>query len=585
VNGWRDRALLIAWVPGLIVSAVWARPAAEWLRAQGVLTATVWGLSALGCMLIALLLRDRPAGSSDVSIPAALVTLAAGAWLATAWALPEERIHLAQYGPLGALVWRVLGARGLGLALLIGLGDEALQGALPDRTFDPWDVVANGTAASAGWLVVRGGKTSWAAPALFVALGLVLGAKAPGPSAPPTESPRVEQPPPAQSPTEAPYAGASILFITVDALRADRVPPFGRASVPTPAFDALASQSIAVNGVANALWTSCSMVSFFTGLNPATHGVMGRGQELGPSVTTPLETLGRAGWTVLGFAGDDSETYRNLGFQREIDQDRPQSEVVTEALSAGPTFLWLHLRDVHAPYDASDERLTALGLRTPPDSPLLKRARTQPTVPRADFPGDHAWLKPYVDALYDAELADADAALGRILAAVDDDVIVVLSADHGEELLERGGIGHASTTLDSWPWPELVDIPLLIRLPDRRHAGKRLDGAIQQVDVLPSLLPLIGLRPEPAAPGVPLDGRDLSGSLLNGTGVPSAPMLVHSSPCGWQCPDERRGERVTASWQGGWTRCADDCPPAVQQSLDAADVRRRSLSTPVASDE
>ncbi len=619
----RDTFLLAAWTAGLGVCAIGARPLAESLRANGVLTATVWALTAASLLLVVGLLRGRSGQPSSIPLLPLLATAAAMAWLATLWTLPEERVHLAQYLPLGLLAWRALDGRwgaALALSVAIGLGDELLQGALPDRSFDPRDVLANAVAASAGLLLAKGGKTAWGAPALLAAarFGLALipplapavdaPAVDPFASSPPAApdgapSPVAASPAP-QALAAAPYAGASVLFLTVDALRADRVPPWGHAAVPTPALDRLAAQSLALDARAEALWTTPGMVSFFTGLHPATHGVAGRGVELAPSVTTPLETLAAAGWSVTGFAGPQTETYRNLGFAREIDRLRPPEDVAVEELGRGRSFVWLHLREVHAPYDASVERLDAWGLPRPPASPVLDRARGHFTVPRRDFPGDHAWLQPALSALYDVEVADADAALDRILEALDaHDLapVVVLSADHGEELLERGGVGHASTTLDSQPWPELVDIPLLLRFPDARRAGERAEGVVHQSDVLPSLLPLLGLRPEPAAAGVALDGRDLSAHWLEGTPVPPVPLLVHSSPCGWQCPEDRRTERVSALFDGRWQRCrtgcadpadpaapadprcAPACPAPLQDRLDAAAARKRRLGTPVAS--
>ncbi len=585
----RDRVLLALWTLGIVGCALFARPLAEALRGRGILAGTVWALSAAAFAGVVALLRDRPERCPPIPPAAIAATALAGAWLASWWVLPEERVHLAQYGPLGILAWRALGGRtaaALVLAAAIGAGDELLQGALPARTFDAWDVGANAVASGAGVLLIAGGRVAWVAPGLLIGARLLLhvGHTPTRVDPPAAEEPRPEpSAPPPQRIAEAPYPGASLLVLTIDALRRDRVPPWGHAAAPTPALDRLAAESLALDGQAVALWTTPSVVSLFTGLNPATHGVAGRGLELAPSVNTPLETLARAGWRVVGHAGDATETYRNLGLRREIDRERPPEDVAVEELRAGRTFLWLHLRQVHAPYDAPNERLLALGVPTPPPSPVLDRARTAFTVPRADFPGDHGWLRPAISALYDAEVADADAALGRILDAIDRAhlaPIVVLTADHGEELLERGGIGHASTTLASRPWPELIDVPLLVRLPDRRRAGDRQIGAVQQIDVLPSLLPLVGLTAEPAAPDVPLDGEDRA--LLDPTPRPTRPLLVHSSPCGWQCPPERRDERVSAVLDGDWIRCAAACPPAVQDRLDAAEARRRRLGTPVA---
>ncbi len=558
----RDFALLVAWVVALYSSLAAVRPVAEALRERGVLTAVVALISLLVFGATLLLLRDRPGDRPAVPLPAVLLTALAAAWLSQHWALPEERIHLAQYGPVGVLAWRALGGRTLAaLVLALGLGfvDEGIQGALPSRTFDVLDVFANGVAASAGVLLVRGGRSAWAAPVLLVAARLVLGAA--GPSLPAVSAPTSAVIPP--SSPAATFPEASVLLITIDALRADRVPPWGRAQVPTPQLDRLAAGSLALEqAVANALWTTPSMVTLLTGLNPARHGVAGRGLELHPEVRTPLETLVDAGWATHGFAGEGSETYRNLGFQSELGAAPDFA-----ALFAKRAFVWMHLRDVHAPYDASPERLAELGLSLPiPSSPILDRARSHPTVPRADFPGDHGWLRPAIEALYDAEVATADAALGRVLTQIPEDVLVILSSDHGEELLERGGIGHASTTLDSHPQPELLEIPLLIRFPDRRRAGETQPGRMEQQDVMPTVMSLLGVPTEG-----PVDGRDLARVLGSGGEIPPRPALIHSSACGWQCSDQL--PLVHGWWAEELSRCAGPpatCPPPLRAALERA---------------
>jgi len=329
------------------------------------------------------------------------------------------------------------------------------------------------------------------------------------------------------------------------------------------------------------------MVSMFSGLWPAVHGVQERGQELAPAIDTPLEALAAAGWRTVGYAGEATETYRNLGFAEEIDRDAaPSAELVRQVARARPTFLWLHLREVHAPYDATPERLADLGLLSQlPASPLLDRARSHFTVPRADFPGRHGWLREPVRALYAAEVADADAALGGILETLPADAILVVTADHGEELLEHDGIGHASTTLDSVPQPELLAIPMLLRFPDGRGAGRRIGGRFEQVDLLPTLLPLLGV----AAP-TGGDGRDWSAVILDPAAAAPPPrdLLVSSSPCGWQCPADRRSERVHALVSDSeWSWCREvsgRCDAgALATTLADARTRRDRLGAPVAS--
>lgn len=604
--------MVAGWTAGLMAGAATLRPVAEALRARGLLLPLVVLALVLSAALAFRLLRREGGDAEVVPWVPLLLVLPAGAWLSTAWALPEERIHLAAYAPLGILAWRAVERRLVPALLLcwtIGAADEALQGFLPGRTFDPRDVAANAVAATAGLALARGGRGSWTAPALLVAARLLAPFWGLGGSGMPGEGPLVlpdgrsvfhADPPRPREPVapavDAPFAFAPVLLVTIDALRADHVPPWGRARIPTPAFDRLAKESLTWEQVhAESTWTSPAIVSLLTGLAPAVHGVAGRGLEIAPSIETPLDRLSAAGWTTAGFAGDRTENYRDLGFGQELDREADLVPQAIRLLSADvPAFVWVHLRQIHAPYDATPERLAGLGLPSRlPQAPILDRARGSATVPRADYPGRHGWLREPIRALYAAELADADAELGRLLGALDESglagrVVLAVAADHGEELLDHDGIGHASTTLDAAPQPELVEIPLYLRLPDGRSAGRVAAGTFRQTDFMPTLLPLLGLSAPAPAGGVLLDGRDLSAQVLSEAVQASpVPTLVTGAPCGWQCPPERRDERVHARISGhDWQWCrppAALCTGALAGDLESAERRRRALRTPVPS--
>ena len=168
----------------------------------------------------------------------------------------------------------------------------------------------------------------------------------------------------------------------------------------------------------------------------------------------------------------------------------------------------------------------------------------------------------------------------------------MVTADHGEELFDHGGLGHASTTLDSPLYEELLHIPLWLRLPDGRGAGSRPGLRFQQVDLLPTLAPLVGVELPPAAPGVPLDGRDLRALLAEGLGGDPA-VEAHpdawaaAAPCGWQCPPERRGERVStwlpADGLQEHCRAPGPCRPPLDALWREALERAARLGSPVAS--
>jgi hypothetical protein len=505
------------WLALIYTTLGWVRPLCEVLRAQGLLSVTV-SLVAAATAWLALLGLRRDGRIQPVVPWLPLVATACGFVLvARHWGLPEERVHLIQYGLLGVLLGRALPGR-LALALLCGwvagAADEGIQYLLPGRTFDSWDILANALAVSASLLLSLGGRASWCAPALLLGAAVVL--------------PRVHTAHPAAAAVAAPrtslsvgeldspeplpaFSGASVLLITVDALRRDVVPPWGQVEVALPAFERLARESVtAEEGFANAIWTSPGIQSLLTGLLPEVHGVQARGDELPMRPQFPLEQLAAVSYRRVGYAGDATENYRNLGFDRELDRDEDLTEQTLAVLSAdGPSFVWLHLRDIHAPYDASPQRLAELGLLSDlPNAPILNRARTEPTVPRRDFAGRHDWLRPAIRALYVAELVDADRRLGGLLDRLDEEgllesCLVILTADHGEELLEHDGIGHASTTLNSAPQPELVHIPYYFRLPGGARGGAVLPGRFEQVDLCLRSLEWSGSPSDRSCPASP----------------------------------------------------------------------------------
>jgi arylsulfatase A-like enzyme len=103
----------------------------------------------------------------------------------------------------------------------------------------------------------------------------------------------------------------------------------------------------------------------------------------------------------------------------------------------------------------------------------------------------------HVRALYAGELAWTDAQVGRLLARLDElglaeRTLVVLSADHGDEFFEHGSIGHRRTLHE-----EVLQVPLVMRLPGVLPAGKRVAGVVSNADVLPTVLELLGLADPP----------------------------------------------------------------------------------------
>lgn len=207
------------------------------------------------------------------------------------------------------------------------------------------------------------------------------------------------------------------------------------------------------------------------------------------------------------------------------------------------------------------------------ESPLLRAVRQFSIVLRdasAQIPYRHAGQVAASDAdreplraLYDECVASADARVGAWLAQLRERgllerTLVVISADHGEELLEHGWVGHASTGYDAKLEDALLRIPLIVRVPGGVHAG-RYRALASQVDVMPTLFELLGI----AAPEL----------AENQQGVSLAPVLrgekrevrdfvfAETTRKGWTTPRGEVHDRLVAVRRAG-KRARWEPPPA-----------------------
>ncbi len=279
----------------------------------------------------------------------------------------------------------------------------------------------------------------------------------------------------------------NVLLVTIDTLRADRTG--GRL---TPSLNALAARGTRfLNARSPVPLTLPAHASLMTGLLPPRHGVRMNGvHRLSPAVPTLATTLDAAGYqtgTIVGayvldrrfglargFDTYDAEIPRREEIAGELEAERRGDIVADRAIAwlkgrhpDAPFFLWMHLYDPHAPYE-------------PPAS----------------------WLERAGGQRYDGEVAYADAQLGRVIDALQasgqaDRTLVIVTGDHGESLGEHGEPTHGLLVYEG-----AVRIPLVVAGPGVPRA-ERADAA-SLVDVLPTVLRLLGFQP--AAAG---DGRDL----------------------------------------------------------------------------
>ncbi len=304
----------------------------------------------------------------------------------------------------------------------------------------------------------------------------------------------------------------NVLLVTLDTTRADRLGCYGHEAAATPRLDALAEQGVLFERCLTvAPVTLPSHASILTGLLPFRHGARNNGTHVLPEeVETLAERLADAGLAsgavvsafVLdarygldqGFADYDDDLSRaDVQAGSMLVPESDASDAATRALAwlaehdDERFFLWLHFYDPHAPY-------------APPEP--YRSAHADP---------------------YDAELAYTDAALGRVLDGLAGDgrldrTLVVVTADHGESLGEHGESTHSVFIHDA-----TTRVPLLFHHPSL-SAGARLGGVVSVVDIVPTVLELLGEAPEPG-----VDGRSLA-PFLRGTATapPADDRLVYA---------------------------------------------------------
>ena len=250
--------------------------------------------------------------------------------------------------------------------------------------------------------------------------------------------------------------------------------------------------------------------------------------------------------------------YLNLGYPPHTAPPYPKAPddpVLFDGLSdaatrgAQPFFAWYHYKFVHLPYWPEAPYRRALGVDDTTLPPRLRDSVCREfVVPRAQFP-----LEPTADAdavrrLYAAGVLRMDAWLGEVFAHVDrlgltESTTIVVTADHGDELLERGHVGHASTAEHASLHEEVLRIPLFV-IDSRIDGLRRRPERVQGLDLFPTLLALAGLDPPP---GAAIDGVDVSTLALAPErfvappGFETRPFLFHSARMGYRTPPELHG--------------------------------------------
>jgi arylsulfatase A-like enzyme len=331
----------------------------------------------------------------------------------------------------------------------------------------------------------------------------------------------------------------NIILLVIDTLRRDHLSLYDYPRPTTPFLDRLASEGIAVeNAWAQVPHTFLSTASLLCSQhfpltsagdrslpNPALDAA---GQRRKTAILlddnlTLAEVFQASGYETVGiftnpylhptsgfWQGFERPTYvlpQRKGLYGNVESvyssfvDWLEERDSEDQASLRPFFAYVHLMDPHDPYWPPDEQRTRFGVQT------RRGIKMSPQLSAEELADSQR--------LYDGEIHFVDQTLESLVKELRDrglwqETILVVTADHGEEFMDHGGVKHGRTL-----YHELLRVPMLFAgagLADHPAAGQRLGGVVRNLDLGPTLLELAGLTVPESFEGTSLAGilSDLS---------------------------------------------------------------------------
>jgi arylsulfatase A-like enzyme len=315
-----------------------------------------------------------------------------------------------------------------------------------------------------------------------------------------------------------------VLLWIMDTLRADRIRPIEPDARPeVPALERLAAEgAVFRQAYVQGNESQTSHASIWTSLFPAAHGVRSAGNNQSFRLQKRHDTIGqlarRAGLRAIAVTANGMITTGGgyargfatfVNMMRERNPRRANGFVPGEKILArarqqmrggwrDPFFLFVGTIDTHKPwvghepwlsrYDPEPYSGLFMTAAWPGDLGIRRGSMSCTRVPRAR---DLA----RISAIYDSDVSYQDSVLGAMLDEIDrqgiaDDTMIIVTADHGEELWEVGRCGHGASLRET-----LVHVPLIVRYPPLFPPGTIVDEGVDALDILPTLADALGEPP------------------------------------------------------------------------------------------
>jgi choline-sulfatase len=316
----------------------------------------------------------------------------------------------------------------------------------------------------------------------------------------------------------------NVIVLLIDTLRASKLQAYyPKTRVKTPTVDAFAAEgTLFERSQAPENWTKPSVASVLTSLHPATHNTKQDASKLPKSALMLSEVYQKAGFKTASFIangyvsnafGFDQGWDHYTNYIREARNTTAatvfgEAEGWIEKNKEGRFFVYIQTIDPHVPYDPPAKFLEMYDPL--PYKGQVQNRRTHLMLDDAKKnPTKYAFTKrdkEHIEALHDGEISYHDEYFGKFLAklhalGLDENTIIVVTSDHGEEFQEHGSWGHGHSV-----YQELLGVPLMFRWSGSIPANTRIGPVVSTIDIGPTVL---------EATGVPIpdkfEGRSLLG--------------------------------------------------------------------------
>lgn len=312
----------------------------------------------------------------------------------------------------------------------------------------------------------------------------------------------------------------NIILITIDTLRADHLGVYGYDKRTSPNINEFAEKSLVfTSAISQASWTPPSLASILSSTNPTEHGVIDWDSLYNPKVKFLGEIASQLGFQTAFITNHPSLFLENLGINRGfkkkiiLGNNSNRADEVAELsikwLSKErkyklPFLLWVHFFDPHEPFTPSEpfatEFLDKFDENNYENVPICDKELyfgfdcISPYIVQQGITNIN-----YYVSLYDAEIAEVDSAIGKIIKYLKKsnllkNSVVLITADHGE-IIKRCNNNIKKCIYFShgtFLYQELIRVPLILHLPnEQKQIIKKQQVA--SIDILPSLFYLLGL--------------------------------------------------------------------------------------------